>query len=77
MKVKISVIDDKNKRTIKVDASNNLKDILEVLLDNGLIESHGNVVYSKRIGRIFNIERTIFNCGIQNGDELYVNTSKD
>lgn len=77
MKVKISVIDDKNKHTIKVDASNNLKDILEVLLDNGLIESYGNVVYSKRIGRTFNIGRTIFNCGIQNGDELYVNTSKD
>lgn len=77
MKVKISVIDDKNKHTIKVDTSNNLKDILEVLLDNGLIESYGNVVYSKRIGRTFNIERTIVNCGIQNGDELYVNTSKD
>lgn len=77
MKVKISVIDDKNKHTIKVDAANSLKEILEVLLDNGLIESHGNVVYSKRIGRTFNIERTIFNCGIQNGDELYVNTSKD
>ena len=59
MKVKISVIDDKNKHTIKVDASNNLEDILEVLSDNGLIESHGNVVYSKRIGRNFNIERTV------------------
>lgn len=77
MKVKISVIDDKNKHTIKVDAANNLEDILEVLSDNGLIESYGNVVYSKRIGRIFNIKRTIFNCGIQNGDELYVNTSKN
>ena len=77
MKVVVSILDNKTNLNIKVDSDNKIEDLLEVLIENKLIVGSNKTIYSQRMGRNFSTQRTLRECGIQNGDELYVNTSNN